>query len=480
MGHVKAAIYARISKDRVGAGLGIDRQLRECRRLAEQLGYDIVREDTDNDLSAYSGKKRPGYADLLAAITDGTVQSVICWHPDRLHRSPAELERYIDACQPGSVSTHCVRAGELDLSTAAGRMTARIVGAVARHESEHMSERIRGKKLDLAQRGQFKGGPRPFGYEPDGVTLRHVEAAAVSDGTRAVLAGTSVASLARCWNEQGIPPPIAEKWTPAAARSVLMRARNAGLAQHHGEVIGAAEWPAIVSEPEWRALVRLLSDPARRPKAGTSLRWQGSSLYLCGQCGDGTTMRSNSLWRPHRRALVPAYRCRAVPHNTIPSEPVDDLVNRTMVKALRVRARRLLASGNGRDELDGVYAELAALEERSDELAQLYGSRTITAREWTTAGEQIKAQVAELQALLDRDAAGTVLEGIVDAEDPGAAFLSAPVERRRAVVDSLVVVTVNAATGRGPGGGVDLGRVEVTDRANIVDAVPLLRRRARE
>lgn len=468
-----AAIYARISKDRIGAGLGIDRQLRECRELAQRLGHDSVTEFTDNDLSAYSGKPRPGYAELLDAIDSGRVTVVLCWHPDRLHRSPAELERYIDACQPHSVSTHCVRAGELDLSTAAGRMTARIVGAVARHESEHMSERIRGKKLELARAGKFRGGPRPFGFDPDGVTLRNAEAEAVSDATKAILAGTPVAAIARRWNEQGVRPPIAERWTPAAARSVLMRARNAGLVQHRGDVIGEADWPAIVSEAEWRALVRLLDDPSRRPKANTSLRWQGSSLYLCGQCGDGATMRSNSVWRPNRKELVPAYRCRVKSHNSIHAEPVDELVSQSLAAVLRASGSGLLV----RDDTAHLGQEITALEGRRDELAEMYAAGDIDKPEWLAAGRKVKEDLEALRARLG-DGSVAALEGIADADDPGKAFLDAPVERRRAVIDALAVVTINPPTRYGQGG-VDLGRVEVNARPALADAAPLLRRPSR-
>jgi DNA invertase Pin-like site-specific DNA recombinase len=61
---------------------------------------------------------------------------VLAWHTDRLHRSPKELETYIDLCEPRGVVTRTVRAGELDLATASGRMVARQLGAVARYESE--------------------------------------------------------------------------------------------------------------------------------------------------------------------------------------------------------------------------------------------------------------------------------------------------------------------------------------------------------
>ena len=35
------------------------RQLEDCRKLAEQLGWTVADEYTDNDVSAYCGKRRP-------------------------------------------------------------------------------------------------------------------------------------------------------------------------------------------------------------------------------------------------------------------------------------------------------------------------------------------------------------------------------------------------------------------------------------
>ncbi len=110
----RAAIYCRISQDRIGAGLAVERQEQDCRALAKQLGWDVTAVHTDNDISAYSGKRRPGYEQLLADIRDERVDAVIAWHGDRLHRSPIELEDYIAICDPRGVATHTVRAGELD------------------------------------------------------------------------------------------------------------------------------------------------------------------------------------------------------------------------------------------------------------------------------------------------------------------------------------------------------------------------------
>jgi len=64
----RAVLYTRISKDREGAGLGVERQRADCLELAERLGWQIVGHHSDNDLSAYTGKPRPGYKALLEDI----------------------------------------------------------------------------------------------------------------------------------------------------------------------------------------------------------------------------------------------------------------------------------------------------------------------------------------------------------------------------------------------------------------------------
>src|SRR4051794_21562049 len=87
-----AGIYCRISRDKSGAGHGVERQQRDCRTLAEHLGWEVEKVYVDNDISAYSGKARPQYQAMLADIGAGVVTGVIAWHPDRLHRAPTELE----------------------------------------------------------------------------------------------------------------------------------------------------------------------------------------------------------------------------------------------------------------------------------------------------------------------------------------------------------------------------------------------------
>src|SRR4051812_750934 len=77
---VKAAIYCRISRDRVEITeggekrftmLGVERQELDCRIKAASLGWEVAETFVDNDISATSGRTRPGYEAMLAAIENG-------------------------------------------------------------------------------------------------------------------------------------------------------------------------------------------------------------------------------------------------------------------------------------------------------------------------------------------------------------------------------------------------------------------------
>lgn len=59
---VPTAVYVRMSQDRAGAGLGVERQERECRELVDKLaGHTVTAVFSDNDVSAsLDGEPSPG------------------------------------------------------------------------------------------------------------------------------------------------------------------------------------------------------------------------------------------------------------------------------------------------------------------------------------------------------------------------------------------------------------------------------------
>jgi site-specific DNA recombinase len=139
---VRAALYCRISRDDAGDGLGVERQEQDCRALAARRGWEVVTCFVDNDLSAFSGRTRPGYQRLLQAIQAGLVDVVLAWAPERLHRSPRELEDFLELIERTGTGVETIKAGVWDVSTSHGRLVARMLGAVSRAESERTGERV--------------------------------------------------------------------------------------------------------------------------------------------------------------------------------------------------------------------------------------------------------------------------------------------------------------------------------------------------
>ena len=95
---LRAAIYVRLSHDKTGEGLAVERQEQDCRQLAAEHGWHVEHVYSENSISAFNGKRRPAY-EQLADIAEGHVGVVIAWSHDRLNRRPSELERYVDVCK---------------------------------------------------------------------------------------------------------------------------------------------------------------------------------------------------------------------------------------------------------------------------------------------------------------------------------------------------------------------------------------------
>jgi site-specific DNA recombinase len=196
----------RISSYPTGAGLGMARQEEDCRELCQRLGWPVFQMYRDNDVSAYSGRPRPAWRQLLADIDAGLADAVVCWHVDRLTRSPRELEEVIDLHDKRGIALATVT-GELDLSTPTGRMLARMLGAAARHEAEHKAERHRRAGLQKARAGKphRAGNRRSYGYQPDGITVIADEACIIAEAAARALAGESMRSIAADLNDRAVP-----------------------------------------------------------------------------------------------------------------------------------------------------------------------------------------------------------------------------------------------------------------------------------
>lgn len=437
----RAAVYCRISDDRGGEGLGVERQRQDCVALAERNGWRVVHSFTDNDMSAYSGKLRPQYAALMAAVEGGEVDVVAAWDPDRLHRSPAELEAFITAVERAGVAVYTVQAGQWDLSTANGRLHARMLGVVARHESEHKSERVRRALQQRAESGRSHGR-RAYGWirehGRDG-TVREViepaEAAVVQRIADALLSGESLRSVTAALTAEDVPSPTRKPWQKGMVRALVLRERNAGLRVHRGEIVGDGAWEPILDRGRWEQLRAILSDPLRRTSTGTAAAHLLSGIARCGVCG--------ATLRVAKNRGIPSYRCSADGCVIRRKVDLDDLVVRVVTARLaQSDAVRLFDSGDTA-ERTAALAEAEELRGRLDHAADQFAEGTIDGRQL----ERITARLRPLMAEAQRQAhvvdPAPILDGLIGAEDVVAAWDALSLSRRRAIVVTLLAISVH-------------------------------------
>ncbi|MFF0015195.1 recombinase family protein [Streptomyces sp. NPDC005374] len=476
----RAVIYARISEDRDGDQLGVARQEEACRKLAADLGWHVVGVLVDDDKTAYgkSGQraKRPAFATLLDMLTAREADAVLVWHVDRLYRQARDLEPLIDVVERTGAVVRPVTHGELDLTTASGRMVARILASVSTHEIEHAQERMREKKAELRAAGHFHGGVRGFGHKPlrkraPGAAPQIPqtdprEAALIREAAQAVLAyaadpktGKSLGAICRDWNARKIRTPRGKEWGIPSLRAMLTGARLAALIEFEGEIIGPAQWEPILDVEQWQAVRRVLRDPGRntytdRP-SDQKIKYLGTGIYRCHKCRETVGAGGSKVGEEQR------YRCPAG-HITRYAAPIDDAVETAIIAKLvhdaPVVAPKPAAGGADMEELStrraALTAQLTAVTEEfaeADEIdLALYRTRARKLREKITAVEeeitdaQTRAAAAREPGPFDDIDRTALLHEYIEHPDKALALWreTYSLERRRKITAALVDVTI--------------------------------------
>jgi site-specific DNA recombinase len=476
---IAAGIYVRISSDPDLTRLGVQRQEQDCREYVERQGWTLVKVYEDNDLSAYNGKARPAYRQLLEDVRAGTIKAIVTWHPDRMHRNPTDLEEFVKVVQTTGCRVETIKAGNLDLSSASGQMVAGHLGVAARYESAHKAERIRRKHQELAAAGKNAGGGRPFGYEADRRTVRPAEAKLIHDAARRILEGEAMRSVCRDWNARGVPTVAgAGGWSAQVLRRLLISARISGRREYSyengrrldvGKITSTtAEWLGIITPDESDQLRYVLSGHRRKGQVREYLLTGG--IARCGRCGEPLEAHPRSLTGKERAAGLTVGRkemaCIKRPGKKgcgrlgILAQPVEDLVAAAIFKAVDQGAlARALKPGDDR----GAIQELVEVQARQNQLADMFAASEITAEAWKRAGQGLKEREARAQRQIENQRRPRALDNIPDALEK--AWPSLPLHRRRGIVVVLIEAVDIAPIGRRNGNRFDPDRVSLRWKA---------------
>lgn len=445
----RAAAYQRISEiKRAGDDHGVSNQRSDQQHLADARGYEIVMSEADNDISAFTGKYRPGYERIMAAVKRGEIDVILVFQTSRFWRSREERARDIGVLRKHGVSIIATRGPSLDMSTAYGRAMTDLLGAFDTMESEVKSERQQAANYHAARSGQpRRGTPRPFGWQADRVTPDAAEAAAVADGCRAVLAGATLLSVARDWEARGLRPHQApygplhkHPWSRTSVKQILANPRNAGIAMYNGEEVARGQWEPLVAEETWRAAAEMIRNPRfRRPVQGTSSLLGGIAYCRCGNYVTGSSSANGH----------PAYRCnletrdyRPGPHINVKRDgPDEHIALAVVVRLSKPDAIELLEPHTGGDVI-ALRDEELILHNRLAKLGALYADGLISDADLVSGRKRGEDRLATIAAELAALGRGNVLAPLVTSADVAATWAGLTLHAQRAVIDELMTVTL--------------------------------------
>jgi site-specific DNA recombinase len=447
---MRAVIYNRVSQDRNGESRSVAEQDHDNRAVCERQGWPIVGAYEDNDRSAsrYAKKDRPDWERLCGDLAAGVADVLVVWEISRAHRDRTVWAALAETCLEHSVRL-CVGGRIHDLDDPDDGFVLDLGSALAVRESAQTRKRVQRAVAANAMAGR-PHGKLLYGYRREYAAtsrgarlLRQViaddQAAVIRELAERVCAGESCRAIASDLNRRGIAAPRSGSWDLSKVKATVTNPGYIAKRVHRGQIVGDADWPAILEEATYWSAVARLTDPTRKTMRDAAVVHLLSGIVVCGAEGCGTPLRVG------KNRTVPAYLCRSGFHTACKAETLENYV--TAVVVGRLSQPDMLAElerqrGGGRD----VRAEATAVAElrgRLDLAADQYADGSIDAEQLRriTARLRPRLEAAERQA---RERHVSTVLATVAAEatsaGPAALWRRLPLETKRAVIRDLATI----------------------------------------
>jgi len=472
-----ALIFARVSQDSSGIGRSVEEQVADGTAWANAEGWRVVRviRETGSASRFSTRRERVEWVEALRLISAQGIDIILTWENSRATRDLTGFAELRDACARAGVLWGYGRK-VYNLAERDDRFRTGLDALLAEDEVARTSERIRRAVLSNATAGRPHGrnlyGYRRV-YDPTTRALTAVEtspdtAAVVQEAFQMVLNGSSLYAVAKRLNERGIAPRSSKRvkhregegWTPVAVKQMLSTAGYAGLRQFRGEVAGAALWPAIVSVEDWSTVQLILTNRAQPRQFPSELRHLLTGIARCGSPDCGAVLargRNAKRIRDGDSSTLVHYEnyiCKDGQHTSIAMKHLDEIVvTRLLARiseprfvdtfpgsggAMAAERRRLLL------ELDEMNVWLEQVRRVAEETRN---SDMLRAQE-----RLIRPKREEVLRLLESLNESPLVVQIAEAQDVRGTWEALDLAAQRAVIRSVMTVSVRPAAFRGARG----------------------------
>ena len=336
------AVYARQSKDKKDS-LSIEGQIERCKLECSHPDTAVTYVD-----KGYSGKNtsRPGLQKLMQDVRAGKISKIIVYRLDRLSRSLLDFGQLWDELEKRQVDFVSVNE-KFDTSLPIGKAMIYIIMVFAQLERETIAERVTDNYYTRIRRGNWPGGPAPYGTQNARIkdengknvpTLQYTEEMEVVEEIfyRYATEDTSLGEIAKDFVERGIPCRGRKAWDNVALARILhspvyvqadekifryYQSRGVEKFSNHIEefdgncsahvvgkrtgnvrkytdlkehVVSLTNFPGRIPSDVWIACQNKLENNRQIGNTGKGKNTCLSGLLKCGECGYSLTVR---VWK---------------------------------------------------------------------------------------------------------------------------------------------------------------------------------------
>ncbi|KPM53379.1 hypothetical protein ACG83_21900 [Frankia sp. R43] len=402
--------------------------------------YWIAMAWADDGISAWrEDVVRPEFELFLSVLRTGKYRTVVAWEESRITRHPvagAQFGKIMEDAGARLIITDGEKATVYDFRRQRDRDAWH--GAVGKSVSDSglKSELIKRKKEAKREALEFQGGPVGFGWRST-LTRKHKKIVTVwsvdeeqarwlREAAQRVREGEAVLKIADDFYDRGLrvphrssgPDDTRESGVLARASlsAMLRNPRIAGLyatgnVREGWTVIGPmSNFPAILTEEEWRETCAALEVVKTRKGTGTAVKATFAGYYVCHKCKRSllkNSPRKNALWRHRLGKSHYHLECDQSFHINV--DAADALMTR-LIDAYLVR-RDWEKAGEVQDA-DALKAERTEKERELADLPRAIAEKEISLR----LGGQLEAQIETRLRKIDTELARrarlvTVLDG---------------------------------------------------------------------
>lgn len=171
-----------------------ENQVQEVKAAGFEVQASRVVEETIS--GSIAANERPGFRKLVERMESSDV--LIVTKLDRLGRNAMDVRQTVEHLATTGIRVHCLALGGVDLTSAAGKMTMQVLGAVAEFERDLLIERTQSGLQRAKSEGKKLGRPEATD------TTAAVQRLKAKDMTQAEVAADlkiGIATVKRHWNK---------------------------------------------------------------------------------------------------------------------------------------------------------------------------------------------------------------------------------------------------------------------------------------